>query len=176
MALHSVLSRGTDFVWARVGSSHGWRVVEGAKWCRRKVQIFTMATCVSSNSSRQKLVTARVGLLVVFGAEICLVKVFPLGSFPAGNQCIQRVKRCGLLNVLSLCVKTGCVIVNNPSLKGVALLCTDPNMGDRESFDNKDSCKTTPMPLQKDWLSPWPPALKVHFFGGASLSPLSSHA
>ena len=71
-----------------------------------------MATCVSSNSSRQKLVTARVGLLVVFGAEICLVKVFPLGSFPAGNQCIQRVKRCaslwGTINNL--------VIVKNPEL------------------------------------------------------------
>ena len=55
--------------------------------------------------------------------EISLMKGFPFGSFPEGNQCIQKVKRCGLRNVQALCVKTGCVIIKQPQPEksGIAL-------------------------------------------------------
>ena len=32
------------------------------------------------------------------------------------------------------------LLLNNPSLRRVALLCTDPETGDWESFDKKDPC------------------------------------
>ena len=83
------------------------------------------------------------------------------------------VKRCGLRNVQSLASKRVVLCCNQPQPERSVIALRRPRTGDCESCDTQDSRRTMPMPLPKDWLSPLPIVLKVHFLIGASPSPFS---